>query len=521
VTRDASDGGRPLAGESVVVVGAGFGGLSAAAHLADRGADVEVVERDDRVGGVANRIEAEGFRFDTGPSWYLMPETFERFFGAFGRSPGDYYDLTRLDPQYRLFWRDGDRAEVPADRDAVRALFESYEAGAADALDDYLDGAAEAYEVGMKRFVYEDRSRLRDLLDVDVARSARGLSLLGTMDDHVADYFDHPKLRQIVQYSLVFLGGSPHNTPALYSLMSHVDLELGVYYPEGGMYSVVEGVADLATDLGVTVSTGEEVRGIDPGPTVETDRRTLAPDHVVCNANPAHVERDLLPPEGRRYGADYWDSRTYAPSAFLLYLGVEGSVDPLAHHSLVLPEDWDPHFASIFDDPAWPDDPAYYVNVPSVTDETVAPDGCETVVVLVPVAPGLDDGPERRAAFRDQILDDLAEHAGVDLRGRIVVEREASVSTFADRFALPEGTALGLAHTLRQTGPLRPSRRGGLDGLYYAGAFTGPGIGVPMALLSGEQTADAVVADASGSRLDAVADRVGSLGTALPGAFPP
>jgi phytoene desaturase len=520
VTCDTHDDERPLADESAVVVGAGLGGLSAACHLADRGADVEVIERNSRVGGVASRIETGGFRFDTGPSWYLMPETFERFFDAFDRSPEDYYDLTRLDPQYRLFWRDGDRADVPADLDAVRDLFESYEDGAAEALDDYLASAAEAYEVGTERFVYEDRSRLRDLVDVDVVRSARGLSLLGTMDDHVAGFFDSPKLRQIVQYSLVFLGGAPHNTPALYSLMSYVDLELGVYYPEGGMYSVVEGVAALATELGAAVSTGETVVGLDHGPTVETDRRTLAPDRVVCNANPAHVERDLLPPEGRRYGDDYWDSRTYAPSAFLLYLGVEGSVDPLAHHSLVLPEDWGPHFASIFDDPAWPDTPSYYVNVPSATDETVAPDGCETVVVLVPVAPGLDDDAARRAAFRDQILDDLECHTGVDLRGRIVVERQASVSTFADRFALPEGTALGLAHTLRQTGPLRPSRRGGIDGLYYTGAFTGPGIGVPMVLLSGEQTADAVVEDAGGSRLPRVAR---SLAAAAPfdGGFRP
>jgi phytoene desaturase len=286
--------------------------------------------------------------------------------------------------------------------------------------------------------------------------------------------------------------------------MTHVDLELGVYYPEGGMYSVVEAVSDLARELGATITTGEAVTGIDragDGFRVETERRTLAPDRVVANANPAHVERDLLPPEGRRYDDDYWDSRTYAPSAYMLYLGVEGSVDPLDHHTLVLPEDWDPHFASIFDDPAWPDDPAYYVNVPSLTDDTVAPPDGETVVVLVPVAPGLPDDEARRTAFRDQILADIAEYAGVDLRGRIAVEREASVSTFAGRYGLPEGTALGLAHTLRQTGPLRPSRRGGFDGLYYTGSFTGPGIGVPMTLLSGAQTADAVVSDVRESRV--------------------
>jgi phytoene desaturase len=496
---------KPLAGESVAIVGAGFGGLSAACHLADRGADVEILERHDRVGGVANRIEVNGFSFDTGPSWYLMPETFERFFRAFDRSPDDYYELTRLDPQYRLFWRDGDRADVTADLDAVRDLFESYEDGAAAALDRYLEDAAEAYEVGMERFVYKDRSRLRDLVDLDVARSARGLTLLGTMDDHVAEFFEEPKLQQIVQYSLVFLGGSPHNTPALYSLMTHVDLELGVYYPKGGIYNVVEGIADLSRDLGVRFSTGEAVEWIDragEGFHLETESRTLSPDRVVCNANPAHVEQDLLPPAGRRYGEDYWDSRTYAPSAHMLYLGVRGSVDPLEHHTLVLPEDWDPHFASIFDDPQWPDDPAYYVNVPSLTDDAVAPEGYEAVIVLVPVAPGLTDDGAAREQFRDRVLADLAEYTGVDLRDRIVVEREASVSTFAEQFGAPKGTALGLAHTLRQTGPLRPVRRGGFERIYYTGSFTGPGIGVPMTLVSGEQTADAVVADVRADEAD-------------------
>jgi phytoene desaturase len=508
MSRDAQPGSRAgagtasgtLAGESVTVVGGGFGGLSAAAYLADRGADVRVLERRDRVGGVAGLLEVDGFRFDTGPTWYLMPDTFERFFGHFDRSPDDYYDLTRLDPNYRVFWKDGDRADVPADTDRVRELFESYERGAADALDDYLETARESYEIGMEQFVYEDRPRLRDYLDIDVVRSARGLTFLGSMDDHAASYFDHPKLRQLVQYTLVFLGGSPHNTPALYNLMTHVDMNLGVYYPDGGMASVVDGVADLAREVGAEVETGRPVTGLDPlpdGVRVSTDDGGHVADRVVSNVNPAYTERELLPPTARDHDDDYWESRTYAPSAFLLYLGVEGDVDPLAHHTLVLPEDWDPHFETIFEEPAWPDDPAYYLCVPSLTDDSVAPDGHHAVVVLVPIAPGLPDGPEVRARYRDRILDGLAKHAGVDLRGRIVVEESACVSEFAEEFGAPGGTALGLAHTLRQTGPFRPSHRAdAVDDLYYTGGFTTPGIGVPMTLISGEHTADAVASDA-------------------------
>jgi phytoene desaturase len=485
-------------GTSVTVVGAGFGGLAAACYLADAGADVRVLEQHDRPGGHANRLRADGYTFDTGPSWYLMPDVFERFFGHFGRSPEEFYDLVHLDPHYRVFWKDGDRADVRPDMAHNRALFESYEDGAGETLDDYLDEAEYTYEVGMDRFVYEDRSRLRDFLDVDVLRSARGLTFLGSMNDHVAGYFEHPKLRQLMQYTLVFLGGSPYNTPALYNLMSHVDFELGVHYPRGGMYSVVEALVDLAGELGVEVETGREVTAVGPAGRTRAGGDRYTADAVLSNANPAYVDRHLLPDGLRERREGYWDSRTYAPSAYMLYLGVEGDVDPLEHHTLVLPTDWEAHFESIFDRPRWPADPAYYVNVPSVTDDTVAPEGGHTVVVLVPIAPGLDDDAPARERFREQVLADVAEHTGVDLRGRIAVEEEACVSEFAELYGDPQGSALGLAHTLRQTALFRPDHRSSaVDGLYYTGAFTRPGIGVPMCLISGEHAAKAVIADHS------------------------
>ncbi len=499
---------EPLADDSIVVVGAGFGGLSAAAYLADAGADVTVLERNSHPGGYAGRIERDGFRIDTGPSWYLMPEVFDRFFERFGRETEEFYELTALDPLYDVYWKDGDHARMPPDRAGQKALFESYETGAGDRLDDYLADAAEAYELGMDRFVYPSRSRLRDMLDTDVLRSVRALPKLRTMDDYVGSYFDHPKLRQIAEYKLVFLGGSPYNTPAIYTLMSHVDMNLGVYHPTGGIASVIDGMVTLATDLGVTIHTDTPVTAIEPAdgatdgaPAFDVatdgagDRRF---DRVVANAAPTHVERDLLPDEHANREA-YWDSRTYAPSAYLLYFGVEGDIEGLEHHSLVLPTDWKPHFETIFDDPGWPEDPAYYVHVPSKTDDTVAPEGHEAVFLLVPLAPGIEDGPEPRERFRELVLDDLAKHAGVDFRDRIVLEESACVSTFADRFNAPEGTALALSHTLDQTGPLRPAHRApGVEGLYYVGAYTNPGIGMPMCLLSGEHATEAVIEDATG-----------------------
>jgi phytoene desaturase len=488
----------------VTVVGGGFGGLSVAAYLARAGADVRLLERHDHLGGHAGVLERDGFRFDTGPSWYLMPDVFERFFGHFGREPSDYYRLERLDPQYRVFWKDGDRATVRPRRRNVHDLFESYEAGAGDALSEYLSRAERDYELAMDRVVYQDRDRLRDYVDTDLLPMATRARLFGTMDDYVSRYVEHPKLRQLLEYTLVFLGGAPHNTPALYSIMSHVDLTLNVFYPEGGIAGVVDALGDLAREQGAEIRTGVEVRSIrgERGSfELETEAGVERADLIVSNANPAYTERELLQPAARERDPGEWDDRTYAPSAFMLYLGVEGDVDPLAHHSLVLPVDWDGHFERIFDRPEWPDDPAYYLSVASKTDDTVAPDGHHSVVVLVPIAPGLDDGPERRETYREFVLSDLAEQTGVDLRDRIVVEESACVSEFAERYGDPQGTALGLAHTLSQTGPFRPGRRDGPDGLYYAGAYTTPGIGMPMCLVSGERTARAVAEDVPRARL--------------------
>ena len=489
-----------VAGDSVAVIGGGFGGLSTACYLADAGADVTLLEKNEQLGGRASRLEVDGFQFDMGPSWYLMPDVFERFFGHFGRSPDEFYELERLDPHYRVFWKDGDKVDVLPDREENREIFESYEPGAGEAFDAYLEESERTYEIGMEHFVYEDRPRLRDYVDTDVLRYSWGLSLLGKMQGHVEDYFDHPKLQQLMQYTLVFLGGSPTNTPALYNLMSHVDHNMGVYYPDGGVGAVVDGIVELAEDLGVEFVTDAAVTDIEGrygafAVDTENDERYLA-DRVVSDADYAHTEQELLPERKRQYTEEYWESRTYAPSAFLLYLGVEGDVPNLEHHTLVLPTDWDGHFEQIFDDPEWPDDPAYYLCVPSKTDDSVAPEGHSNLFALVPIAPGLADTPEIRNRYRDLVIDDIAENTGTDLRGRVVVEETFSVDDFADRYNSYAGSALGLAHTLTQTSLLRPQHTSdAVDGLYFTGSTTTPGIGVPMCLISGQLTAEAMAAD--------------------------
>jgi phytoene desaturase len=483
-----------------MVVGSGFGGLSSACYLADSGFDVTVLEKNESVGGRASVLEADGFRFDMGPSWYLMPDVFERFFGHFGHEPSDYYELEQLDPHYRIFFKDGDRVDVTPDREEMLDLFESYEAGAGEALEEYLDTSEKHYDVAMNQFVYEDRPRLRDWVDLDVMRAAPvGLQLLGTMDDYVAKYFENQKLRQIMQYTLVFLGGAPNNTPAIYNMMSHVDFNLGVYYPENGLSSVVDACVELGESLGVEYVTDAEVTEIvnrRDGFAVESAAGSFEADYVVSNADYAHTEQELLPEHERQYDEAYWESRTYSPSAFLLYLGVEGDVDALSHHTLVLPTDWTEHFEQIFDDPTWPEDPAYYLCVPSKTDDSVAPDGHSNLFALVPIAPGLDDTDAVRTWYRDLVLDDIAENTGVSLHDRIVFEEQFSVSEFEDRYNSMKGTALGLAHTLRQTAMFRPPHRSdACPGLYFTGSYTTPGIGVPMCLIGGEHTANALIDD--------------------------
>jgi phytoene desaturase len=284
--------------------------------------------------------------------------------------------------------------------------------------------------------------------------------------------------------------------------MSHVDFNMGVYYPENGVGGVVDGMVELGEELGIDFRTdapAAEIRGREGAFVTRTeDGREFFSEYVVSDADYRHTEMELLDEQKRQYDADYWDSRTYAPSAFLLYLGVEGDVDPLEHHSLVLPTDWDDHFETIFEDPAWPDDPAYYLCVPSRTDDDVAPDGHSNLFALVPIAAGLEDTPELRQKYRDLVLDDIATNTGVDLRDRIVVEERFCVNDFADRYNSTQGTALGLAHTLRQTALFRPSHRSSaVDGLYFTGSFTTPGIGVPMCLISGQLTAEAMADNAA------------------------
>ncbi|MDQ3855714.1 MAG: phytoene desaturase family protein [Chloroflexota bacterium] len=479
-------------GNSAVVIGSGFGGLGTAALLAQHGYHVSLFEKNARLGGRASVLQDQGFTWDMGPSWYLMPDVFERFFRLLGERVEDHLELQRLSPNYRIYFEDGDIVDMTGSLERDAATFDRYEPGAGKKLREYLRLSEYQYEIAMRDFVPKNYDSLRDFFTPTVMRQGPKLRVFESMDRYVSRFFTHPKLKKIIQYTLVFLGSSPYTTPALYNIMAHVDFNLGVWYPKGGIYEVIRVLEKLALQHGAEVKCDERVEQIlvEHGRVagVRTTSGSRPAELVVSNADLHHTETQLLEPRYQTYRERYWAKRTFAPSAFIMYLGVRGRLPNLVHHNLYFCEDWKANFEQIFHRPGYPDNPSLYICCPSRTDPTVAPEGHENLFILAPIAPGLEDTPEIRERYADHLLQMVSERMGMpDLRDRIVVQHLFSVRDFAERYNSYRGSALGLAHTMRQTAIFRPNNRSKkVRGLYYAGAGTNPGIGMPMCLISAE-----------------------------------
>lgn len=492
-------------GPQVIVIGAGIGGMAAAAELAQAGCRVTVLERNDQAGGRARVWQKDGYTFDMGPSWYLMPEVFERFFAKFGRTPADFYELKKLDPSYRVFCGPGEMHDVPPDRAGVRALFDRLEAGGGAKLERYLEAAAYKYRVAVGEFLYRDYRTVFDFLNRRMLTEGLKLNVLGRLDAAVRRSFTDRRARQILEYAMVFLGTSPNDAPAMYALMSHVDLAQGVFYPLGGLAAVAQGVRRLAEARGVEFRLSTEATKIATARGRATavaargpDGRTvdLPCDAVLANADYAHVETELLAPADCSRPRAYWESRVTAPSMFLMYLGVKKRLEKLAHHNLHFQADWNAHFDTIFKQPAWPEDPCFYVSCITKTDPDMAPPGRENVFVLVPVAAGLDDTDAVRAAYAEKVVRHVERITGEEIAPHIEVQRIFSQRDFAGDYHAWKGTALGISHTLMQTAVFRPAMRSRkVANLYFAGQYTHPGIGVPMVLIAAEVAAGIVRGD--------------------------
>ncbi len=480
-----------------LVIGAGFAGMAAAAFLARQGREVVVLEKLDMPGGKARVWAEQGFVFDMGPSWYLMPEVFDNFFAQFGQNREDYYRLKRLDPYYRVFFSDQEIVDIKNNPTHNKEVFNSFESGSGAKLEEYLEAAAYKYDVAMREFMYRDYRSVFQFLNRRMMTEGIKLDMFSPLDNYVQKYFQDRRARQILEYAMVFLGNSPYNAPALYSIMSHVDFNLGVWYPEGGMGRVADAFYRLARKEGVKFSFKHEVKALKTEGSrvtgVVTEHGDFEADLVLATADYAHVETELLPPAKQTYSQKYWDGKVLAPSMLLAYLGVNKKIDTLAHHNLYLAKDWAVHFEQIFDRPTWPHDPCYYVGCPSRTDSTVAPPGKENIFFLIPIAIGLEDTPEIREKVFNRSIEHFEKLTGESIREHLQVKRLFSLQDFAQDYHAYNGTALGLAHTLKQTAVYRPGHRSKkLKNLYYAGQYNHPGVGVPMVLISAQIAAQII-----------------------------
>ena len=484
--------------KKIVVIGAGFSGLAAATTLASEGHDVTLLEKNGSPGGRARQFKSDGFTFDMGPSWYWMPEVFDLYFNKFGKSVSDYYQLKRLDPSYTVCFGKDDLVDIPASFDELLVLFESLEAGSADKLKKFLEEAEYKYKVGMEEYVWKPGLSIMEFFDMKVIRSAFKLQMFSSISKQIRSLFKNPKLIQLLEFPVLFLGATPQDTPALYSLMNYADLKLGTWYPEGGMYKIIEAMVSLASEKGVKFKYSHEVTSINIEKgnvvSVSTKLSDFECDFVVAGADYHHIEQKVIAKEYRQYNASYWDKRKMAPSSLLFYIGLDTKLIGVNHHTLFFDTDFDLHAKEIYKDPQWPSDPLFYMCTPSVTDSTISPDGYENVFLLMPLAPGIEDSEELRERYFDVLLDRFKVLYGQDIKQHIVYKRSYCIDDFKNDYNAYKGNAYGLANTLDQTAFLKPSMKNKkISNLYFAGQLTVPGPGVPPSIISGQMVANEVL----------------------------
>jgi phytoene desaturase len=488
--------------KKVIIIGAGFSGLAAAAVLAQEGFNVTVLEKNSTPGGRARKFSENGFTFDMGPSWYWMPDVFEKFFALFNKQPGDFYQLQRLDPSYRFYFGPGEIIDMPATFAEIADIFEQEEPGAGKALVKFLEEAEYKYKIAMSKFVYKPGLSVFEFAQPEMLASVFRLHMFRSFDSHLKHHFKSARLRQMLEFPILFLGGTGKTTPALYSLMNYGDIKLGTWYPVGGMYQVVEGMVQLATSLGVKFEYNSpvekfEFKGNHISAVIANGQRFEAP-YILASADYQYVETQLLPSGYRSYSDKYWDTRVLSPSSLIFYVGLDKKLEGIEHHTLFFDQDLAKHAGFIYDTPAWPENPSIYLSCTSKTDETVAPEGMENLFFLIPVAPGLQDTEEIREKYFRIILERFKALTGQDISDNIVFKRSYAHADFESDYHAFKGNAYGLANTLLQTAFLKPRMRSKkVRNLFYTGQLTVPGPGVPPALISGEMAAKLIIKEES------------------------
>lgn len=484
----------------VAIIGSGFSGLSAAAYLSAAGHEVHVYEKNDTLGGRARQLKTStGYTFDMGPSWYWMPGVFEKFFSDFGFSVSDFYELTLLNPSFDVVFGENELMSVPENFEELCALFESIEVGSASKLRLFMDEAAFKYKTGMENLVYKPGLSLTEFIDADLIKGVFRLQVFTSFSKHVRKFFTHPKLIALMEFPVLFLGAMPQDTPALYSLMNYAGLKLGTWYPQGGFGIVIAAMAKVAQDKGAQFHTNAAVSNIEiengVAKTILVNGINLPFDAVIASADYHHVENKLLPPAYRNYSEKYWDTKTFAPSSLIFYIGINKKISALQHHTLFFDEDLHEHAVEIYKKPQWPTKPLFYVCCPSKTDASVAPEGHENLFFLMPIAPGIEDTDALRETYFQVMLTRLEKLVKEDIGNYIDYKKSYCVQDFITDYNSYKGNAYGLANTLRQTALLKPKvKNNKVKNLFYAGQLTVPGPGVPPSIISGEISSQLLLA---------------------------
>ncbi|HEY0030315.1 MAG TPA: phytoene desaturase family protein [Bacteroidia bacterium] len=484
--------------KKVIVIGAGFAGLSAATTLAKEGFDVTLLEKNSESGGRARKLEVEGFTFDMGPSWYWMPDVFENYFNQFNTTVAEHYELLRLDPSYAVFFSKDEVMRVPANLNEFYALFEKYEKGSSIQLKKFLKEAEYKYKVSMSDFVHKPSLSLFEFLDLRILNAALKMDLFKSISKYIHRHFKEPKLIQLLEFPVLFLGAKPNETPALYSMMNYADIVLGTWYPVGGMHKIVEGMIAVAKAQGVKIKEAENVEKINvvdgKAVSVISNGITHEADVIIAAADYHHVEQKLLDEKYRNYSENYWKSRKMAPSCLMYYLGLDKKIEGLEHHNLFFDTPFDLHAEEIYDRPQWPSQPLFYSTCASKTDKTVAPEGKENLVLLIPIAVDIEDNEEIREKYFNIMMDRLEHLTGQSIKQHVIVKKSYAIKDFKKDYNSFGGNAYGLANTLRQTAILKPSLKNKkVSNLYYAGQLTVPGPGVPPSIISGQVAAREII----------------------------
>jgi phytoene desaturase len=480
--------------KTIAIIGSGFSALAASCYLAQQGNKVTIYEKNESIGGRARQFKKEGFTFDMGPSWYWMPDVFERFFNDFNKQTTDYYELIKLNPAYRVYFGVDDFISIYDNLEEIKTTFESIEKGSGHELETFIKQAKSNYDIAIKDLVYRPGVSPLELITVETTLKLN--QFFSTVSNDIRKKFKNERLIQILEFPVLFLGAKPTKTPSFYNFMNYADFGLGTWHPKTGMFDVVRGIEKLALELGVTIETNAAIEKIivenKTATGIVINGKSVKADIILSGADYHHTET-LLDIEHRAYSEKYWESRVFAPSSLLFFVGFDKKIENISHHALFFDVDFNQHAADIYDEPKWPDAPLFYANFPSKTDQTAAPEGMESGFFLIPLAPGIHDSEALREEYFEKIITRFEQLTQQKIKNNIIFKRSFCKNDFVSDYNAYKGNAYGMANTLLQTAFLRPKLKSKkVRNLYFTGQLTVPGPGVPPALISGKLVAELI-----------------------------